>query len=1512
MNLDLKHKNIKKSRKILLLILLVLLLLPVAGYFTFRSNRVQTRLAGWMAAELSDAFNTRISVEGVDFSFFNQLVLENVLIEDQAQDTLIFVPGLKAQIDTLKLGKRRVHLSNIYLWNPDVRLKVHHDTLNLGFMIDSIQAMPVDTVKQWNISFSNFHLRQGHFAFDKMEKPLEAVKGFDFNHVDIRKLNLSVLGFLPSDSLTTFRVDHFSLQDKSGFTMKNFSFEALLDSSSLRLGAFSLQTAHSNIVLPMFNLFPRKQKEEIAVDADEDGRATFLKKLNQYRIEAEVGESVISLADVAYGIPEIWGMDEPVSLSGNLKGSVDNLKVKRLEVGVGNYTRFFADLDLQGLPDWDKTFIFFKFYDNTFDFRDFASIKLPESSTTRYPNISEEMLAKSRLTYRGNFTGFPSDFVAYGTLDGDYGQLSTDIAFQPAESGTVDFKGRLIAKEFDLGRIVGQRALGTISMRSELAGTRFNKTKFRVNVRGMVDSLYFNNYRLESIFLNGNASERSFDGEIHAEDKNLKLFFSGKADFEPEIPEFNFMASVDKLNLFPLGLEKVDRNSSASFNLDANFIGDNIDNVDGKINFDHINVQHQNRALAIDDLNIITQNRAGKKKIDLQSDVASLLIEGDYRFKDLNKDVRKVIRHYLPSLYLPGKEEPATNRNNFTFRLNVKESEALSQFFVPGLTVTPPVVVDGTFNVLNEVIRWDANLPEIKFKENEVRGLNLRSRILGDLWMVRTGVDEIAFSDGHQLFNLALNTKATNDSLGTSLTWNNYEAVTYSGAFEAMTHFANPDSFRLPYADIQVMPSNVWVADSLWKIGSSRLLLNNDTLSVYNFNIGHNEEHIDVNGRVSQSPEDEITTRFSNLKLSDLNYFFNRDFQVDGTLNGRVGVKDALSSVIISSDLKLDDFSFRNSILGDLLLKSDWNNVDQEVVSSVRLIKKDHERLNIHGSYSPIHKEIDYSAAISELPAETLYPVLRSFSDYIEGTLFGNLRITGRLDDPGFDGDIIIDQGKLGVSYTQTAYTFSDTVRFSNDSILFDELRMYDRENNLARLTGSIKHQFFSHLIYNISMQTDNLLALDTQPHHNDLFYGLAHASGGMKITGVGRTIRMDLSLRSEPNTQMFIPLENPESAKEYDFIRFVSANPSDTDNNVVQNKDEQSGFEVYLDLEATPDARVQIIFDSSIGDVIKGQGRGNLRLVYDRDKNFWVYGDYYVDKGDYLFTLQNVINKKFRIDRGGVISWNGDPYKAQVDLDAVYRLKASLYDLLLDTYEGDYSRRIPVECKINLSDELFNPAVKFAIDFPTAGERTKDEVQQFISTQDDINQQMLSLLVMGQFYTPDYLRNNPSFDSSSSDMVGSTTSEVLSSQLSNWLSQISTDFDIGFNYRPGDEVSNQEVEVALSTQILDDRVTINGNIGNNSSLQSTNSNELIGEVEVYVKLNRSGKLQLKAYNRSNDDLLYDTSLYTQGIGISFREEFNDFEELYLRYQKRALERKRERARKRARKAEQRENLNQD
>jgi hypothetical protein len=317
--------------------------------------------------------------------------------------------------------------------------------------------------------------------------------------------------------------------------------------------------------------------------------------------------------------------------------------------------------------------------------------------------------------------------------------------------------------------------------------------------------------------------------------------------------------------------------------------------------------------------------------------------------------------------------------------------------------------------------------------------------------------------------------------------------------------------------------------------------------------------------------------------------------------------------------------------------------------------------------------------------------------------------------------------------------------------------------------------------------------------------------------------------------------------------------------------------MDLNFDLEVTPEAEVQLIFDSKVGDVMKGRGSGNLNISMNRKGDFKMSGDYIIEDGDYLFTLGNLLNKSFSVENGGRIIFNGDLANAEIEIKAIYKLKASLFEILQDER---FNERIPVECQLNLSGKLFNPVVAFNIYLPSSDEETRTYLKNAISTEEELSRQFLYLLVMNSFYADQSYRSNASATTTTgTSAISVTTTEMLSNQLSNWLSQISNDFDIGFLYRPGTGALNpQEVQVALSTQLLNNKVVINGNFdvrGTGSS--SGNANQITGDFDAEYRI--TDRIRFKVFNRYNNPY---TGLgvgvpYTQGIGILFKQDFDRF-----------------------------------
>ena len=374
--------------------------------------------------------------------------------------------------------------------------------------------------------------------------------------------------------------------------------------------------------------------------------------------------------------------------------------------------------------------------------------------------------------------------------------------------------------------------------------------------------------------------------------------------------------------------------------------------------------------------------------------------------------------------------------------------------------------------------------------------------------------------------------------------------------------------------------------------------------------------------------------------------------------------------------------------------------------------------------------------------------------------------------------------------------------------------------------------------------------------------------------------------MKTNGGTYFYIPLDGPSEMSNNDFIRFVS---KDTIKTVVKNK--KSNFSLDFNLEATKDAEVQLIFDEKSGDIIKARGDGNLNMKINSRGKFDMYGDYVLSTGDYLFTLEDFVTKKFEIQKGSSIKWNGNVYKATIDIVANFKQRASVKPLFPnETTANNYNKRFPVDCKLYMKDKLTSPEISFGIELPTIDETTRSAIKSILNDESELRRQWFSLLLLRSFITPGgWIK-----DGEAKDGAIASGTEMLSSKVSSWLNGVTKDVDIGVNYRPGGTLSSDELDLALSKQLFNNRLSIDGNFGvannngtstNVSNKSNNNVNGLV-DVTVEYKLSESGKYRVKGFNRSNDNTEAATSggAYTQGVGIFYREEYETLNELYKRY----------------------------
>ncbi|MBQ5639672.1 MAG: translocation/assembly module TamB domain-containing protein [Bacteroidales bacterium] len=270
----------------------------------------------------------------------------------------------------------------------------------------------------------------------------------------------------------------------------------------------------------------------------------------------------------------------------------------------------------------------------------------------------------------------------------------------------------------------------------------------------------------------------------------------------------------------------------------------------------------------------------------------------------------------------------------------------------------------------------------------------------------------------------------------------------------------------------------------------------------------------------------------------------------------------------------------------------------------------------------------------------------------------------------------------------------------------------------------------------------------------------------------------------------------------------------------------------------------------------------------------FEINGDYRISEGNYNFIIPGILSRGFEIQDGSTIRFGGKIPDTQLDINALYKVRASLSSLVMSATDVDTWRL--VECGINISDRLSNPQLKFSIDVPDLDPTTKSQIETALATEDKVQKQFLSLLLLGSF-----LPDETSGVVNGSNILLSNVTELMSSQLNNILSKLEIPLDVGFDYQNATS-GNDMFDMAISTQLFNNRVIVGGSVGNRNYSTSANPRgDVVGDLDVQIKLDPEGKYRLNLFSHSADE--YSSFLdFSQrnGVGVSFQKEYHTFGEL--------------------------------
>jgi hypothetical protein len=1442
-----------------------------------QSNRLQTSLVTRIMQMVSADLNTKFTLSKIEIAFFYRVRLHDVYLEDLAGDTLVNVESLTMGIRNINPLKKEISIGSINAHKATVGLAIDSArNLNLHYFIEKLKGNGSGK-GGWTVRFNNVRLRESRFSLKSHDAgPVKS--GVNYSDMHLTELNADIKHFNPSRDSLSFYIKLLQFNEISGFKLDKLTGDFSLGKTFLSFRNVKLNTPRSSLEGDEISLNFRRWGEFKA-----DSFVRFVK------LKVNLSKSFINFSDIGYFASVFYNTNQHVSISGQVKGPVSNLKGKNLSVSFGNGSVMKGELNFEGLPDFRSTFIYADIAEMSTNAGDLNNFYLPGNRTMKVP---EQFTKLGKITYQGKFTGFIDDFVAFGKFTTGLGIINTDLLFRPDTSNYVGFEGRLNASGFDLGALLNDTVnIGKISLSASVNGSSAAGRSIDASLKGIIQQFEFRQYRYSNINLAGKLKNKTFNGSVEVNDPNIELEFLGQVNFSDSIPAFDFTANVTEANLYALNLEKSDPDFTASFYLIAKAQGKSINSLNGEIKLLNSLFTKKDRQLQIYDFSILSGHENNSHFLRLRSDFLDADVSGDYELTKVNESFRRFIYTYVPALNDSSMLLPVTFENSFSLTATTKHAKPFFDFFLPEFQLADKSSLQCTYQSETKKLQAVFVTPRLSIKS--ITWNELMATCTGDenKLDIELGGRQLEYGNNLKLDNFTLLAGASADTTGIMIRWNNWQDLRYRGDLKAVARVSRPQGQRHPRLSVDLYPATVVTNDSVWTINPATITIDSTSIRLGKLLVSHGNDFFNLEGTLSENPDDKINLLFNHFNLGNLNGLTQASgFKLGGILNGKASVSNIYNNTLFTSLLNIDSLLLNNEMLGNAEINSLWDDKQKALNMDAHAMRDNLKTIDIKGIYVPTGAgKLDFSLELDKLRLNIFNPYLKGIFSDLRGIASGKATLTGTLERPMLNGELNMQKSAFTVNYLKTRYNFTEKVKIENNNVYFNNIRIYDPKGNSAYLTGAIRNRYLKDFQLDLTIRSQDFLCMNTTLADNKMFYGTAYATGLIKIGGPLKNLTMDISATTSKNTSISIPLSSGGELNEYNFITIY--NEGEAEETQITEPDYQvdlSGMQINFDLTVTPDAEVQIIFDPKLGDIIKGRGNGNLDMKISTTGNFVIFGEYTIEKGDYLFTLQNFINRKVTIEPGGKIRWNGDPFDATIDIVANYRTKASMGDL----YPGTDERKIDVYDQLTMTGKLMNPDVQYDIYLPNADEDTRLKLKSAISSPDDLNKQFISILIQNRFVPSTAVGQSSGSASPYSNAVGVNASEFLSNQLSHWLSQISNDVDIGINYRSNRDMKDNEVQksdevqVALSTQLFNDRLTINGSVDVATNAAVNASDNIVGEFDIDYKITKNGKFRVKTYNHINNEMLYENSTYTQGFGVFYKEEFNTIGELWRRYWK--------------------------
>lgn len=1370
------------------------------------------------------------------------------------------------------------------------------------------KSVPTEVTSENNVfvlEVASIHVSNSKLKYDNelQERRLDRSKqSFDFQHIDVGELNFNVDNFSMSDLNFDGKLNGMSFVADNGFKLDSL----VADTFSVHNdGAFAhglkLRTEGSYLKDSLVFTYERYPD--------------FRDFNNNVFITLRLQESYITLDDIMYFAEPLRKNDffttnfkEELSISGDIRGRVNSLSVRNFNMKLADRLLVEGQFDLRNITTPDETMVNFSLDRLTTDFYTLKRL-IPKFN---YPKNFDKL---GRFTFSGNFDGFFDNFVAYGNLTSPIGYANMDMQLNFREGrNRAKYNGSLSIQNFNLGVWMDNPDFGLVSFTSDVKeGRGLSIDHLQADLTAKILTFSYMGYGYDNISFDGFMQKDSIGGKIAMDDANLKFNIDGSFSHFTENPVLDFIFDFDRINLRELNLSK--DNITLEGHGEISMVIPKFEDIDGSLIIRDLIFSRDSLSQFVDSIHLYTRNVGSDNQLlALESDMLDAELMGAYKLGDIPKIFGAGLKSGFPKIssFIGIKDSlQTTDFNRFSYSFYIKETGAfplmfgMEQLEVDSLSILGTLVGGGGTPF---AFSLEGATENFLLGSTHLNNLRFGINAISDEWKINAKVDD--FKTGNaKWYSSVVEIDAKEDQVEVSMTADSIGRQVKD--FLIRGNLEATDSSLV----FQFLPSKFQLVDDLWALTrSNKVEYGRDFLNVENV-------YFETKGGrwiiLNSIDEFGMSAEIRGLNLGLLNQFIDeKRYKFAGRTDANINTRNIKTLEALNGNINIEGFYLNDIYVGELAARAVTLGVKEPVELTASIIR-DESSIDIGGRlFVPTTEEeklsIDAEVDFEKYPLKIAEAFIRNGISQTAGYLNAKLNLKGPFNKLDIDGYADIMEGMVKIDYLGTTYTSSgQRVDIGNNLFDFSKLILKDELNNSATITGGIKHERFRKFTLDCAILSDEFLLLNTTKEDNPLYYGRGYGKARVAFSGNFQNTNIDIEATTGSSTKLSIPLYSGVDASEVDFITFTNSSDQEEQDSTLLQRYVPIGLSLRMDLRITNDAQVWLIFDERTGDIIKGNGTGDIILNITREGDFEMFGEYIISQGEYLFTLMNFVNKPFTILQGGSVQWSGDPINANINIQAEYKgLRTPVYNFVADLIEGrpnmasvisDARLATDVQLIMNLTGALLNPQISFNLGFPQLESQLRTVVQNKLkeveSDENELNRQVLGLIVFNNFFST-------GFSGQDNTQLGiNTMSGFLSAQISSYLSDVLSqaltgidfisgiDLDVGYNRFMGEKIegnntflSGEEFNVRLKNTLFDDRLAINAGANIVTNNEITGGYYIAGDVAVEYYLTDTRRLKVKFYNR-NDQTVYGPRQRT-GVGLSFRKEFNTLDELFTNMRK--------------------------